>query len=189
MNKQRMGFILLLILLFTFMLGYGLAYVAQNTKIWNGSRKPVTNTVNVERRVQKDTPIVFEKEYKRSGKVVVSEFTYKNDIIGKTLKEIRQKYSSTNGFTIYWQDTTLMIQQCLDDWSPGDKGKFRLKEYRGMIAVYQGPDAENDRLLKITAIRFSTLPTQIQQSICAGQYEFKDEQALNDALENMDEYI
>ena len=82
-----------------------------------------------------------------------------------------------------------MIHQSLDDWSPADKSKLRLKEYRGMIAVYQGPDAENDRLLRITAIRFSTLPKQIQQSISAGKYEFKDEQALNDALENMDEYM
>lgn len=189
MNKQRMGIILILILLFTFMLGYGLAYVAQNNKNWTGTRKPAMNTVNIERRIQKDTPIIFEREYIQSAKVIVSEFTYKDDIIGKTLTEIRQKYSKANGFTIYWQDTTLMIHQRVDDWSPGDKNKLRLKEYRGMVGVYEGPDARHDRLLKVTVIHFSTLPTQIQQSIREGKYEFKDEQALNDALENMDEYI
>lgn len=189
MNKQRMGFILLLILLFTFMLGYGLANVAKSNKIWTGSRKPALNIVNIERRIQKDTPVIFEKEYQRSAKVIVSEFPYQEDIIGKTLTEIRKKYSIANGFTIYWQDTNLMIHQSLDDWSPGDKQTLRLKEYRGMVAVYQGYDEKNDGLLRVTAIRFSTLPTQIQQSIREGKYEFKDEQALNDALENMDEYI
>lgn len=189
MNKQRTGFILLLILLFTFMLGYGLAYVAQNKGIWNGSRKPAMNVSNLERRIQKDTAVIFEKEYKRSGKIVVAEFPYKEDIVGKTLTEIRKKYSSSNGFTVYWQDENLMIHQIMEDWSPGDKNKLRLKEYRGMVAVYQGPAKDQDKLLRVTAIKFATLPTQIQQSIREGQYEFKDEQTLNDALENMDEYI
>jgi len=189
LNKQRTGFFLLLILLFTFMLGYGLANVAKSNKIWTGSRKPAINIVNIERSVQKDTPVIFEQEYQRSAKVIVSEFPYQADIIGKTLTEIRKKYSITNGFTIYWQDATLMIHQRVNDWSPGDKSKLRLKEYRSMVAVYQGPDEENDGLLRVTAIRFETLPTQIQQSIREGKYEFEDEQALNDALENMDEYI
>lgn len=189
MNKQRTGFILLLILLFTFMLGYGLAYVAQNKGIWYGAKKPAMQISNVERRIQKDTPIIYEREYERSGKVVVSDFPYKEDIIGKNLTEIRKKYSTANGFTISWQEKTLMIHQHMEDWSPSDKNKLRLKEYRGMLAVYQGPTEDNDRLLRVTAIKFKTLPTQIQESIREGQYEFKDEQALNDALENMDEYI
>ena len=189
MNKQRMGFILLLILLFTFMLGYGLANVAKSNKIWTGSKKPAINIVNIERRIQKDTPVIFEKEYQLSGKVIVSKFPYQEDIIGMTLTEIRKKYSIANGFTIYWQDATLMIHQRLEGWAPEDKSKLRLKEYRGMVAVYQGPDKQNDGLLRVTAIKFVTLPTQIQQSIREGKYEFKDEQALNDALENMDEYI
>ncbi len=189
MNKQRTGFVLVLILLLTFMLGYSLANVARSNKIWTGSRKPAINIVNIERRIQKDTPVTFEKEYQRSAKIIISEFPYKDDIIGKTLTEIRKTYTIANGFTIYWQDATLMIHLSVDDWAPGDKQKLRLKEYRGMVAVYQGPDVKSDGLLRVTAIKFSTLPTQIQQSIREGKYEFKDEQALNDALENMDEYI
>lgn len=189
MQKQKMGFVLLIILLFTFMLGYNLANVVQNKGIGRGTKKPALNIENIERHIKIDTPVIFEKEYQRSEKIIVSEFPYKEDIIGKTITEIRKKYNTANGFTIYWQGENLMIHQKLDDWSPLDKGKLRLKEYHGRVAVYQGTDKENDKLLRVTDIKFATLPTQIQMSIRAGEYEFNDQQALNDALENMDEYI
>lgn len=189
MNKQRTGIVLLLILLLTFLFGYGLAYVVQNQEIFSRAKKPAVTISGIERTVQKDTPVIFEKEYQYSAKVIASEFPYKDNITGKNLTEIRRTYSNANGFTIYWQGETLVVHQRVNDWSPGDKNRLRLKEYRGMVAVYQGPDVEHDKLLRVTAIRFNTLPDQIQQAIQQGQYEFKDEQALNDALENMDEYI
>lgn len=189
MNKQRTGVILLLILLLTFLVGYGLAYVVQNKDILTHSKKPAMNISNVERKVQKNTPVIFEKEYQYSAKVIASEFPYKEEINGKNLTEIRRTYSSANGFSVYWQGDALLVHQHVNDWSPGDKNRLRLREYKGMVAVYQGPDKEHDKLLRVTAIRFNTLPLQIQQAIRQGQYEFKDEQALNDALENMDEYI
>jgi len=189
MQRQRPGLFLVLILLSSFILGYALAYAVQTQNIWNGSRQPAINIAQIEPRISQNTPIIYEREYTRSGKVVISEFSYKEDLIGKTVEEIRAKYSSANGFKIVWQDNTLMIHQRVEDWSQEDKGKLRLKEYRDMVAVYQGPDIKNDKLLRVTAIRFSTLPTRIQAAIRAVQYEFKDEEALNDALENMDEYI
>lgn len=189
MNKQKTGIILLLILLMTFMLGYGLAYLVQNQEIFTRSKKPVIHISNIERTVQKNTPVIFEKEYRNSAKIIASEFPYREAIMGKKLTEIRKTYSNANGFTVYWQGDALMVHQRINDWSPGDKNKLRLKEYRGMVAVYQGPNSEQDKLMRVTAIRFTTLPEQIQKAIREEKYEFKDEQALNDALENMDEYI
>lgn len=189
MKRQRMGAVLLTILLSSFALGYALAYVVQTQNIWHGSKKPAVHIADLEPRVTKDTPIIYKKEYTLSARVIVSDFTYKDDIIGKSLDQVRDKYSSANGFSIFWQDKTLLIHQKINDWSPEDKAKLRLKEYRSKVAVYRGPNSKNDALFRVTAIAFNTLPIQVQKAIQEGKYEFQDEQALNDALENMDEYI
>lgn len=156
-----------------------------------GSReqKPAIQNQAAQPRVDIATPIVLEKEYSRSGEVITADFENKEDIIGCTLDEIRSKYTSANGFTINLKEGTLVIHQVVDDWSPQDKAKCRLKEYRDMVAVYTGPDSQNDSLLKVTAIRFSSLPLEIREGIVQGKYEFENEAALNDALENLDEYF
>jgi len=84
---------------------------------------------------------------------------------------------------------TLVIRQAIDDWTPEDKQKCRLKEYQGMVAIYIGPDAEHDILMKVTAIRFDSLPVSIKEAIRNGEYEFQNEAEVNDALENLDEYF
>jgi len=188
MKKPRLGVLLILILLASFALGYSLSYLAQSQGNWTISRKPAVNIVSLERSIQKDTAIVWEREYIRSGKMLVSDFTYKEALFGKTLAEIRQQYTAANGFRIIWQNQALIVHQRIDDWSPEDKAKLRLKVYQDRVAVYQGPDRENDTLLRVTGIKCSRLPVQVQQEIQTGQYEFANKQALNDALENMDEY-
>jgi len=188
MKKPRLGVLLILILLASFALGYSISYFVQSQGNWSISRKPAVNIVSLERSIQKDTAIVWEREYIRSGKMLVSDFTYKEDLLGKTLTEIRQQYRAENGFRIIWQNQALIIHQRIDDWSPEDKAKLRLKVYQERVAVYKGPDRQNDTLLRVTGIKYSGLPVQIQQAIQTGQYEFANEQALNDALENMDEY-
>ncbi len=189
MKRQRVGVVLLAILCSSFILGYALAYMVQTERNFAGFKKPVIHMASLEPRISKDTPIIFEKEYVPSAKILISSFPYREDIIGKTLAQVCEKYSPAQGFTIKWQEETLMIHQKVNDWSPQDKGKLRFKEYRNMIGVFRGPDNKNDSLLKVTRIKFDTLPAQIQQAIRDGQYEFMNEQELNDALENMDEYI
>lgn len=66
---------------------------------------------------------------------------------------------------------------------------YRLKEYQGRVAIYQGPDSSNDKLLRVTNLPMASLPEDIQEKIRQGSYEFTSEEALNDALENFDEYL
>jgi len=187
-NRKVIGVLLGIVII----AGLGLGYYFQADMlrlVGNKQQKPAINTGPVEVRMDAGTPIILEKEYSRSQKVVISEFENKQDIIGFTVDEIRSKYTSANGFSISFKDGSLVIRQTTDDWSPEDKAKCRLKEYQGMVAVYNGPDKENDSLLKVTAIRFSTLPLNIREAIQQGKYEFENEAAVNDALENLDEYF
>lgn len=188
MKKKAIG--ALLGVLLTAGLGLGYYFLGDLVSlVSNKEQKPAINTKTADIRMDTGTPIILEKEYSRSNKVVISDFENKQDIIGYTLDEIRSKYTSANGFNISLKDDSLVVRQIINDWSPEDKVKCRLKEYQGMVAIYRGPDAENDSLLKVTAIRFSTLPANIREAIQQGKYEFDNEEAINDALENLDEYF
>jgi hypothetical protein len=187
---KRKVIALLIGVVITFGLGLGYYLLGDPLKITGfKDQKPAIQSQNAELRIDIATPIILEKEYSRSGKVIITEFENKQDIIGYTLDEIRSQYTSANGFSLSLKDGTLVIHQVINDWTPDDKTKCRLKEYRGMVAVYVGPDSQNDNLQKVTAIRFSTLPANIQETIQQGKYEFDTEAAINDALENLDEYF
>lgn len=188
MNKSRLGIFLILTLLGSFAVGYSISNLIPRPINWNITKKPIVNTVSLERRIQGDTAVVWEKEYVRSSKMQVSDFTDREKILGKTLTEIKKIYRADSGYRVFWDNQTLIIHQRIDDWIPQDKAKLRLRVFQDRVAVYQGPDEDNEVLLKITGIVCSRLPSQIRQDIEAGKYEFDNAQSLNDALENLDEY-
>jgi hypothetical protein len=188
MRKQTIGLILVGVLITSFGIGYAFAYIYQNINITRSEQKPVIDMTDNRQQVAEDTIIIYEREY-ICGHVLISEFEHKKDLIGKTLEELKKTYTSENGYQMVLQDNSLIIHQLIDDWCPAAKEKCRLKIYQGLIAVYKGPDSENDNLARVTAISFNRLPQTIQEAIQAGEYEFKNEQELNDCLENLDEYL
>ncbi|MDD4801386.1 MAG: hypothetical protein PHF24_00390 [Syntrophomonas sp.] len=188
MSRKLIVFLLGLGLVVCLGLGFIISDVLRSAED-NQQQKPIIQVKSAELRMNADTPTVLEKEYLRSHKVLISDFEHKQDIVGKTVDEIRAQYTEANGFTVEFKDNSLLIHQIVDDWTPEDKGKYRLKEFRGMVAIYRGPDNQNDSLQRVTAIRFSALPQDIQELILQGKYEFSSEGAVNDALENLDEYF
>lgn len=188
MKKNITGIALLGILIMVFLGGYFLG----SHKVLEIRQKPVLGIEDrgglEEKRIDRDRQVILEKEYKRCQHVVISDFTDKEQLLGKSMEEISRIYSPQNGFTLSWQDDTLYIRQLIDDWCPLDKNKYRLKEYQGRIAVYQGADKNNDLLLRVTSISMEALPVVIQEAIKKGEYEFENEELLNDALENLDEF-
>lgn len=190
MKKIGVGMMLLGLALLSFGGGY---FIATHESKWFGIKHQaavgIENKSGIEAKVfDANTKVVCEKEYQRCKHVIISEFEQKDELWGKNLAEIKRIFTEANGFRISMQGDTLLIRQIIDDWCPEDKGKCRLKEYQGRVAVYQGPDAENDSLLRVTSISMSSLPQEVQESIRNGKFEFKNEQFLNDALENLDEY-
>jgi hypothetical protein len=155
----------------------------------SGEQKPVLTSEEKPQLVGTDTQVVFEQEYTKCQHVVISAFPQRDQLNGRSLKEVQQSYSTENGYQISWQGTTLVIHQTINDWCSKDKGKLRLKAYQNKVAVYQGPDAEHDILLKLTSISVASLPADMQKSITEGKLEFYTQEDLNDALENLDEYL
>lgn len=139
--------------------------------------------------VNQETRVIYEKEYIRSNAVVISGLENAERLIGKKLEDIKNEYSAEQGFTVNFAEGNLIIHQKIDDWTPEDKSKYRIKEYKSYLAVFQGPDPEHDILIRVTPLRFSRMPHSIQEAIQKGEYEFNSEVELNDALENLDEYM
>lgn len=189
MKKTFTGITLLGLFLMVFFGGYFIG----SYKVFEVKQKLVLGVdedkqLDIE-RIDENSQIIMEKEYQRCQHIVISDFEPKEQLLGKSLDEIRRIYSPQNGFSLSLQNDTLCIRQSIDDWCPQDKGKYRLKEYQGRVAVYQGADEKNEVLQRVTAINMQALPIDIQKAIREGDYEFQNEELLNDALENLDEYL
>lgn len=189
MTNRRMGLFIVVMLIASFGIGYALSNTYEYFSLKNVQQKPVAKVKEDSDLIKEDTQIVFEKEYTRCGHLVISEFENKNDLIGKTVKEIKQQFTAENGFKITLYKEALVIHETVDDWCARDKEKCRLKDYQGLVAIYMGPDKKNDHLLRVTNIKIDSLPKDLKKLILNGKYEFDNEQALNDVLENLDEYL
>jgi len=181
--------LMVLVLLTGFGIGMGITFLWNHYNPGNQVQKPVINAQENTYTINKDSQVIFEQEFTRCKHIVISEYNQPEKIIGKTRSELFNVFRPSDGYQISFQDDTLTIRQKIDDWCPEDKNIYRLKEYQGRVAIYQGPDPDHDKLLRVTNLPVSALPQEIQEQIRAGSYEFTSEEALNDALENLDEYL
>lgn len=154
-------------------------------------QKPPKTVVGIEAAKQvvaQDTRIIYEKEYLKCHHSLVTGFDDKKKIVGLDYPGLKKYFKADKGYSVSFNENTLIIHQSINDYCPEDQGQFKLKEHRGYVAVYTGAE-ENEILLRVTAIRLNLLPANIQRDIRQGKYCFQDEANLNDTLENLDEYI
>jgi hypothetical protein len=138
--------------------------------------------------VTEQTEIYFTQVFLRSEVTVVSALPGAKALLGKKRAEVEALYPQEEGYAVSFDGAALMIRQDVDDWVPQDKLKYRLKAYEDHLAVYQGPDSDHDVLIRVTGIVFSRLPEALRREVLSGRYEFTAPEALNDVLENLDEF-
>lgn len=190
MKKRMIPGILLIFLVLCLALGAYLAAIYSSLEIKKAESKDRAVVQNIEADlIQFDDAIIFEQEFSKCGHTIIAPFAEREKLIGRSLDDLKKEYKEENGFNISYQENTLTIKQKVDDWCLVDKEKCRLKEYKGRIAVYQGPNSEEDILIRVTEIEFASLPDQVSAAIRNGEYEFENMERLNDALENLDEYL
>lgn len=190
MKNRMIPGIILIFLILSLALGAYLVNIYSSLEIKKAQSKDRAVIQNIEANVVKiDDAIIFEQEFTKCGHTIIAPFADRENLIGKSLDEVKKEYTVKKGYHISYQQNTLLIKQKVDDWCMVDKEKCRLKEYKGRIAVYQGPHHEEDVLMRVTEIRIDSLPDQVKQSLKNGEYEFDNMERLNDALENLDEYL
>ena len=188
MKKTDVSVFLLLIVMTSFGIGYALAIIYHNSQLGARQQKPVVGMEEKRDIINEDTHIVYEQEFQECGHIIISDFSQREAVLGKNLEEIKNIYNPDAGYQVSLKDNTLVIREVINDWCATDKEKYRLKDFNGSVAVYKGPDPLNDVLIKVTSIQMNRLPIDIQNAIDRGEYEYSSEEALNDALENLDEY-
>jgi hypothetical protein len=181
--------LMLVVLLVGFGMGWGITSLWNHFHAGNSVQKPIITASQDNDTINEDSQIIFEREYLRCGHVVISEYSQRENLMGKTLTELHSVFRHHDGYQLSLKENTLVIRQKVEDWCPDHKNMYRLKEYQGRVAIYQGPDSSNDKLLRVTNLPMASLPEDIQEKIRQGSYEFTSEEALNDALENFDEYL
>lgn len=157
----------------------------------NYLHKPPKMAVKVQTEksvVNGQTRIIYEKEYMKCQHAIVTGFNDKNKILGMDIQGLKKYFLTHEGYELSFDQNTLIIHQNINDYCPEDQQQFKIKEHQGYVAVYTGAE-ENEILLRVTAIPVKLLPDNIQKDIHNGKYCFQDEAALNDTLENFDEYI
>ncbi len=189
MEKRFNKGILVLVIIVSTVVGAGLGQAYNRFSNKTHLQKPVVGVTEPEITITAQTPVIFEQEYLKCGHKVVSSFPERENLNGKTVSEIQAVYTSSQYYKLSWNIDSLVIKQSLDDWCSEDRNKLRLKDYQGQVAVFQGADAQSDILLRVTGIATSSLPPEVQQAIREGTMEFKNQDELNDALENLDEYL
>lgn len=182
--------IMLIVLVLSLALGAYLIYIYNNLAMKTAESRDKIVIQNIEAdTIGLDDAIILEQRYSKCGHTLTAPCQDQEQFIGKSLAELQKQFTVQNGFQFYYADQTLIIKQEINDWCPVDKAKCRLKEYQGRIAVYQGPTEVDDVLMRVTDIGAEALPNQIRKAIANGEYEFENMERLNDALENLDEYL
>lgn len=181
--------ILIAVLLISALTGYYITTIYRELQAGAVEEKPVMQIKESEKIVKQDTQIIFEQQFSYCNHVVISELKEKEKVIGKTIAQIRALYPLKNGYQVVYRDNTLTIHQRVDGWCPQEEQRCRLKDYKGRIAIFQGPNAENDVLQRVTNLYTDQLPEEIKNKILQGEYEFENMEQLNDALENFDEFL
>lgn len=128
------------------------------------------------------------------------------EIIGLTREGINKKFPAENGWAVEFRgDGLVEFKHVLDDFCSRHKSYRHLGLYRNVLAVYQGPLGCDDKLLRLEERkRIEKLPPDLRESLetavnyrdlnedqrdeLRNRLEFIDEIALNNALENLDEY-
>lgn len=116
-------------------------------------------------------------------------------------------FPASDGWQVgYELPRSLRVTKKVDDFCPVHSRYRHLGLYRGMTAVYQGPLGCDSRLLRVEAnIHFESLSPEMQAKLqqameftiqapeareqLRGELEFSGDEALNAALENLDEHI
>ncbi|MCL6638891.1 MAG: hypothetical protein K6T80_04310 [Firmicutes bacterium] len=128
------------------------------------------------------------------------------ELEGLSRDELVLRYPPADGWRISaGGPRVLQVTRMVDDFCPVHAGYRHLGICHGMLAIYQGPLGCNEKLLRVEtglplerlsadmqlnlrqAMEFGALAGEARQRL-RGELEFSGEDALNAALENLDEH-
>lgn len=204
---QNKKIIALALLLFIFSAAGG--FVWGNRLVVLPLRKPasVSNSpVNfLNPKVTDETFVIKEKEYLCGDLEKTWEGAAPEDLIGTDKRTLAERFPSSEGWAVYFTDPRyLTITSKIDEFCPIHRTYRHLGIYHNMVAVFEGPIGYNEKVLRVENIPVDTLNPdfriKLEQAMdykklahragenLRDELEFNSDEALNAALENLDEH-
>ncbi|KYH32333.1 hypothetical protein [Neomoorella mulderi] len=103
-------------------------------------------------------------------------------------EELSILFPPPEGWRITREGERLVITQEVDGLCPADAPKRHLAIKDGLVAIYQGPAGSLGPLMRVTSLKFTSLPPSWREKIENGQAEFNSEQEVLEALDSLDEF-
>lgn len=155
-------------------------------------------------RVSSDTTLTRERLFVcRDVEVMAKEIT-PEDLRGFSRKDLIAKFSQEGWAVTFNDPKSLILTVQSDQLCPVHKNYRHLGFFQGRLAIYEGPLGYNEKIIRVESITVASLPTDLQISLqqamdfnkqagtaaekLRAEMEFKTEENLNAALENIDEH-
>lgn len=155
-------------------------YNAKNSKYNRGIDQVITPA----------TEIVREYHYLECGHVMVGLPRNDPALVGLTLSQLSMIYTPSDGWEVIQDGSNRVILRLnLEELCPKCVTKRHLGVIDGKVAIFYGPAGYQGALDRLTNLSISKLPLDWQDAIRAGILEFKDIEALTQALDSLDEFF
>mgnify|MGYP000942040221 CR=1 FL=1 len=165
--------------------------------VMNFIMKPQTVEAPVQ-NLNNSVPVVAESKIIGSHTIVKEQIYYRKcrhmetqelknhvDYVGKTHADLE-----AGGWQVYdAPDGAVIITKDMEGFCPADEEKRHIAQAGDYLGIYHGPVNMGGELITEIPIKVSELPQDWQTRILTGGYEFKGEEELMDALENLDELM
>lgn len=143
--------------------------------------------VVVRRSFPEDTNIHVQTEYSLCGHQESLD-TAPVDLKVQTLLDLRQLYSSQDGWQSRFADQQVMVTRTVDDLCEKCSQVTHLGEKGGFVAVIKGPVGVDGGIVRVTTIETDILPAELCAQAEEGMLDLPDEETLLQIMDSLEEH-
>lgn len=131
---------------------------------------------------------IVKFHYLACGHTITGKLPAGVDIAGMSVKEVRRTLPEEDGWVVVESNGKLEITQYNEALCPEDQQKTHLGAVGNFVGVFQGPVGVNSRIIEVTDIPISNLPSNWQYQLKQGDLDFASIKRLKETLDSLDEY-
>ncbi|MDD4239661.1 MAG: hypothetical protein PHT62_14095 [Desulfotomaculaceae bacterium] len=155
-------------------------------------------------RVVSDTLLTRERLFVCKDVEVIEKELAPEDLRGFSRKELVAKFAPGRWRVTFHDPKSLILTEQSEQLCSIHKNYQHLGLFQGRMAIYEGPLGYNEKIVRVESIAAADLPNDLQiklqqamdfqklsgsaAAMLRGDLEFTTEEALNAALENIDEH-
>ncbi len=104
-----------------------------------------------------------------------------------TLQDLRSLYPARDGWRVGYTGDEVKINRTRQALCPSCRNKTHLGKKGDFVAVIRGPAGVDGGIIRVTALRLSSLPPTVRTQAEKGELDLPDEKALLQILDSLEE--